>query len=365
MKKPRIFSPLFIWVLPPGEGSVKKVKISALRVVVAALIFGGLVGAALFVTGDYGRVQILRAKSEIWLYMVKNERDRLLKENKELEAQVATLKSANSSVLAYEAKVKDRIKTLSELLKSSTSLALLAPGAKGKVAPKVLAKSLKKDSNEDKQVAKNEASSAEKPGIGGPEFDCDPEKSSECAALQGISYLSDDSFEMGDLKALVARSRIPKSEGDMVHLLDLYIDLLSSIPLGTPTFGSKSSGFGLRVSPFHKGIKMHEGLDFSLASGSPIVATGNGTVAVVEYNSTYGNYVDIRHGDRVISRYAHMQRTAVKEGQILHRGDIIGYVGSTGRSTGPHLHYEVRVDGIARNPSSFLVLADRLGKLLL
>lgn len=106
-------------------------------------------------------------------------------------------------------------------------------------------------------------------------------------------------------------------------------------------------------------------MDFSVPTGTPIVVTGNGIVEVVESNSTYGNYVNIRHGDRVVSRYAHMQRSTVKEGQVLHRGDVIGFVGSTGRSTGPHLHYEVRVDGVAKNPNSFLVLAERMRKLLL
>jgi murein DD-endopeptidase MepM/ murein hydrolase activator NlpD len=99
---------------------------------------------------------------------------------------------------------------------------------------------------------------------------------------------------------------------------------------------------------------MHSGMDFTAPVGTPIHATGNGTVGKVEYDGRgYGNNVIINHGWGFESLYGHMSKISVKAGQKINRGDLIGYVGSTGASTGPHLHYEVRKGGNAVNPANF------------
>jgi murein DD-endopeptidase MepM/ murein hydrolase activator NlpD len=116
-----------------------------------------------------------------------------------------------------------------------------------------------------------------------------------------------------------------------------------------------ASGFGRRVDPFTGQWAIHEGIDFLADSGSPIVAAAGGVVMFSGFHPQYGNMIDIDHGNDLVTRYAHCSKLFVKEGDIVQRGRKIAEVGSTGRSTGPHLHFEVRFRGAAQNPTRFLV----------
>ena len=115
-----------------------------------------------------------------------------------------------------------------------------------------------------------------------------------------------------------------------------------------------SSNFGMRVHPVLGGMRGHKGLDMAAPSGTPIYATADGLVSKAEWFSSYGNFVAIGHGSELETRFGHLSRIAVSAGQRVRKGDLIGYVGSTGRSTGPHLHYEVRVAGQAVDPSPYM-----------
>ena len=122
-------------------------------------------------------------------------------------------------------------------------------------------------------------------------------------------------------------------------------------PTGWPTNGFISSGYGLRWN----GAEFHQGIDIAAEMGTPIVATADGVVTIAGWNAGgYGNMVDIDHGSGVSTRYGHASAVVVTPGQRVRRGQIIAYVGSTGHSTGPHLHYEVRLSGQPVNPSSYL-----------
>ena len=122
-------------------------------------------------------------------------------------------------------------------------------------------------------------------------------------------------------------------------------------PTGWPTDGFISSGYGLRWN----GAEFHQGIDIAAEMGTPIVATADGVVTIAGWNAGgYGNMVDIDHGSGVSTRYGHASAVVVTPGQRVRRGQIIAYVGSTGHSTGPHLHYEVRLSGQPVNPSSYL-----------
>ena len=115
-----------------------------------------------------------------------------------------------------------------------------------------------------------------------------------------------------------------------------------------------ASGFGYRTDPFTKARKMHEGMDFTAKTGTPIYATGDGVVKSADNSlSGYGNHIEINHGFGYLTLYAHLSKYKVRPGQRVKRGDIIGYVGSTGRSQAPHLHYEVHKDGKVVNPINF------------
>lgn len=130
--------------------------------------------------------------------------------------------------------------------------------------------------------------------------------------------------------------------------------LVSATPSMWPIVGWISSDFGNRLDPFTGDEDFHPGLDISAEHGSPIQAPADGTVESASFNGSYGNMVVIDHGFGLTTRYGHMSRFAVAPGQQIRRGSVIGFVGSTGRSTSPHLHYEVLVNGQLTNPFRFL-----------
>ena len=117
-----------------------------------------------------------------------------------------------------------------------------------------------------------------------------------------------------------------------------------------PAAGYVSSPYGLRFN----GTEFHQGIDIAADMGAPIVATADGVVTAAGWNGGYGNMVDVDHGGGIVTRYGHASAVAVTVGQQVRRGEVIAYVGSTGRSTGPHVHYEVRVDGQPVNPAGYL-----------
>lgn len=123
-----------------------------------------------------------------------------------------------------------------------------------------------------------------------------------------------------------------------------------------------SSSFGWRVDPFTGRNAFHEGLDFPASVGMPIVAAAAGVVISAEYHYQYGNMLDIDHGNDIVTRYAHASRLLVKVGDIVQRGQHIADVGTTGRSTGPHLHFEVRTRDVAQDPRKFLAAGIDLAK---
>lgn len=117
---------------------------------------------------------------------------------------------------------------------------------------------------------------------------------------------------------------------------------------------SFSSGFGVRADPFRHSAAMHPGVDMPGQTGTDIYATADGIVSYAKWMNGYGNLVELDHGKGVSTRYGHLSKILVAEGERVHRGELIALMGSTGRSTGSHLHYEVRIDGRAVNPMPFL-----------
>jgi len=146
-----------------------------------------------------------------------------------------------------------------------------------------------------------------------------------------------------------------KSQDDVVDLAESKAKLFAAIPAIQPVANKQlialASGFGLRIHPIYKVKKMHTGIDFAAAIGTPIYATADGVIDKLDVSfSGYGKMLEIDHGFGYRTRYAHMHGFAVRQGQKVKRGDLIGYVGDTGLSTAPHLHYEVFVNGIHANP---------------
>ena len=145
--------------------------------------------------------------------------------------------------------------------------------------------------------------------------------------------------------------------------IDQYNRTLTAVPVRKPVSGEvdMSSPFGVRTDPFLGRPAMHTGIDLRGEIGEPVRATANGRVTIAGREGGYGNMVEIDHGNGLATRYGHLSKIDVKVGQVVHIGQTIGLIGSTGRSTGPHLHYETRINGVAVNPQKFLRAGLRLG----
>ena len=148
--------------------------------------------------------------------------------------------------------------------------------------------------------------------------------------------------------------------------LDQYSHALAAVPVRKPVAGAvdMSSPFGMRVDPFLGRPAIHTGIDLRGEIGEPVHATATGRVTIAGRDGGYGNMVEIDHGGGLSTRYGHLSKILVKPGQLVRIGETIGLIGSTGRSTGPHLHYETRINGEAVDPQKFLRAGIRLGSAL-
>lgn len=149
-----------------------------------------------------------------------------------------------------------------------------------------------------------------------------------------------------------------KSYDEVENLVKNKIDMLASIPAIIPVSMKNprirfSSSFGYRMHPIYKTMKLHAGMDFSGAVGTPIYATGNGRIISAELHNGYGKCIEIDHGFNYKTLYAHLSMYNVRQGQNVKRGDVIGYMGNTGQSTGPHIHYEVRKNNMPVDPINY------------
>ncbi|TDM08652.1 MAG: peptidase M23 [Ideonella sp. MAG2] len=147
-------------------------------------------------------------------------------------------------------------------------------------------------------------------------------------------------------------------QGDLFTLAEsrLFEKRLSSlmVPNSKPIDVPVGSGFGFRSDPFTGRAALHTGLDFAAPHGTPIMAAAGGVVLSTDYHPQYGNLLELDHGNGLVTRYAHTSRILVKTGDLIKRGQLVAHVGSTGRSTGSHLHFEVLVEGVPQDPARFL-----------
>lgn len=171
-------------------------------------------------------------------------------------------------------------------------------------------------------------------------------------SLSDLELVGDLSDKLDRLEQMVATQS--RSFDELRSQASTLKDRSSHIPAIQPvsekSLRAMASGYGYRRDPIYGTGKFHEGMDFSAPIGTPVYATGDGRVVAADWNSGYGKMVEIDHGYRYRTRYAHLSDMTVRPGQTVRRGDMIGRVGNTGKSTGPHLHYEVRLDGVPQNP---------------
>jgi murein DD-endopeptidase MepM/ murein hydrolase activator NlpD len=180
---------------------------------------------------------------------------------------------------------------------------------------------------------------------------------------QGGPFVPARSASLDQLKSIVgALDQETDQRTDLFTLFEarLFESRMQSlmVPTSKPVDVSVGSGFGFRTDPFTGQAALHTGLDFPAEVGTPVMAAAGGVVQLSEYQPQYGNVVELDHGQGLVTRYAHNSKVLVKTGDIVKRSQVIAEVGTTGRSTGPHLHFEVRVEGIAQDPAKFLAAGD-------
>lgn len=160
-----------------------------------------------------------------------------------------------------------------------------------------------------------------------------------------------------ELRARSLQERLEREEDSLQEVrgyLDDRTSLLDAHPRMWPARGWVTSGYGWRKSPHGGGRRLHAGLDIAAPRGTPVVAPADGHVVFAGYHTAYGNLVVIDHGYGISTKYAHLSRMLVRVGDRVQRGELMAKVGNTGRSTGPHLHFEVLKDGVPTNPRRFL-----------
>lgn len=177
---------------------------------------------------------------------------------------------------------------------------------------------------------------------------------------QGGPLVANRSLSMDELQSKLADlDQLTNSRTDLLTVIEsrLFEQKIKKmmVPTQEPVFGGNlGSAFGWRIDPITGGSALHTGLDFPSAPGTPIMSAAGGVVVVQEFHPQYGNMIEIDHGNNLITRYAHTSKTFVKKGDLIRRGQKIAEVGTSGRSTGPHLHFEVLVQGIPQDPQKFL-----------
>jgi len=152
-----------------------------------------------------------------------------------------------------------------------------------------------------------------------------------------------------------------ETNGDeLVLRADQYLDAILNVPLGAPVPGKITSKFGRRIDPINGKPAYHKGIDIRGRMGSEVKATANGIVITQKYDRIRGRYVMLDHGNGFVTKYAHLKRSLVQEGDSVEKHQVIGLVGNSGRSTGPHLHYEIHYENKTVNPTRFVRIAKHL-----
>ncbi len=176
----------------------------------------------------------------------------------------------------------------------------------------------------------------------------------------GIDFTVKDAKTVIDSDAGIGGPYIPfddKLYENLLFTTDSYLDKIQAVPLGAPIPGRITSGYGRRLDPFTHKPAIHYGIDIQNKRGTKIVATADGKVIETGYDRGYGKFIKIDHGNEFNTLFSHAKKICVRKGQIIKRGQIIGLVGNTGRSTGPHLHYEIHFKKKTINPYKYMKIA--------
>jgi murein DD-endopeptidase MepM/ murein hydrolase activator NlpD len=302
IKKKEYFTLMF---LPGPNSHVRTLSISKSAIKTAFLSFAALIVVSLYLVYEYNDV-----KDKVWELQSMRE---------ELKQQKAEVQSFALNLLDYKRQMF-LLRDLDTKLRRAVSL-----GPRDR-AQQVL-------------------------GIGGPD-ELGIQNLASMGEKKQEEALKEMHQELTQLKGAAS-----KQEASIQMLIEYFEDkrsLYASTPSVWPVRGWVTSHFGVRTSPFSGIQKFHEGMDIAAQTGTPVMAPADGVVVKAGFGTGYGNLVEISHGYGMKTLFAHNSRLNVKAGQRVRRGDIVAYVGDSGSSTGPHLHYEVKVNGLPVNPVKYL-----------
>jgi murein DD-endopeptidase MepM/ murein hydrolase activator NlpD len=291
------------WVFAPNSHRVHKIKMSKKLVTVILSIMFLALGYTLY--NSKALFDVYNAYR--YTLSMEDSNQKLAAILKRLEEQNSDLRFKQSKIDGYENELAIRMVQLESIIQAASKLNMLSH-----------AESDSRNSNKNS-------------GQGGLEISCVGDRCNQPKASYN-RYT----------KLITMDSMLARAES--------YSETLSKIPFLSPVQSHVTSHYGTRRSPFSGKIKHHEGADFAMPAGSEVHVTADGIVKKVKRCRTYGLYVDVEHSKKVMTRYAHLSKVYVSEGQSVCAEQILGLVGSSGHSTGPHLHYEVRVDGRTIDP---------------
>jgi murein DD-endopeptidase MepM/ murein hydrolase activator NlpD len=294
------------------HGSMARTRVLSFNRLQMAAALASLTIVLLLLSGTVYHVIFLKAAREGWpvvsqivRLVVRDEfaqRDRFMREN--LDAMAQKVGEMQAKLIKLEA-IGERVSGLAGVKPEDLKL---APPARG--------------------------------GQGGPFV---PARTPSLDQLNGmVSSLDEAAEQSSDLFTMIESRLFEKRLASLM------------IPNSKPIDGPVGSGFGFRSDPFTGRAALHTGLDFPSETGAPIMAAAGGVVKSTDFHPAYGNLLEIDHGNGLTTRYAHTSQILVKAGDLVKRGQLVARVGTTGRSTGPHLHFEVQVEGVLQDPAKFL-----------
>jgi murein DD-endopeptidase MepM/ murein hydrolase activator NlpD len=328
-----------ILITNSGAGRTRALSLSSWQLLGACLFVGLLM---LMLSGAIYHFVFLKAARERWPvvsqivgFVIRDEfaqRDRFMREN--LDAMAQKVGEMQANIVKLEA-MGERVSGLAGIKPEELRDA-------GKAAPDAAASPPAAASAGQKAEIQKEKA-VTRPGSGGPFVP---------ASIDQVRSADDLTRLLATLDEEVAQ------QSDVFTLIEsrLFEKRLTAlmVPSSAPIAGPIGSGFGFRIDPFTGRSALHTGLDFPADVGTPIAAAAGGMVIAAEMHPQYGQMVEIDHGNGLVTRYGHASQLLVKQGDLVKRGQRIALVGTSGRSTGPHLHFEVLVEGVQQNPAKFL-----------
>ncbi len=327
------------WVVPAGDStSVKKVRISLWQILLLLGITSTVFAVLLTVACDYLRLSGVNGRNAFLLKNTRYQRDSLIGAQDDLKGKISSFLSEQEASESLHEEIENKLEEIENFI-------LTAKAVEQQDHKKIL---------KGQKIARSPAEIGMANAIGGLEKSC---QGTECKVYE-------DDLMAGIGKQPEARAGFNDKASLQLDRLSDALRIMRSIPLLVPVQADISSGFGYRWSPFERGLAVHEGIDFAAPKGTAIGVAGDGVVKEVSRNSTYGLMIDVEHTPRIVTRYAHLSAALVSPGEKLLRGDLIGQIGSTGKSTGPHLHYEIIVDNRQVDPIKYIKLADKLSDLM-